>query len=587
MRRSLTSLFRHDGGRSREPGLHRVKAAQDIAAFLSALHDCPDDSRLLAGLGEVLYQNGSLPLASCYFRQALATDPDNALLHVRVGASLCEARQLHEGLYHLRRAVALSPDSPDARLELGKALGMLNEQRLAVDQYTRVLKSRCYTGRAACGLAEAYFKMNDFTRTIHFARLALRHSDCISGVRSILARAYAAIGEFDRAIRVVKFDSNGDPLAAKFTEAAVQCRANRVRESIRLCREILSIRSDLAHVHFLLAWCLLALGDFDAGWREYEWRLRLSATATEVPRLPASMIGALRRRRRVTGKVFLLCCEQGYGDSLFFIRYAQDLVSLGARVVVLCQPQLVRLFHAVAYLEDVVPYGGLVPSYDYHTMIGSLPGIFCQRVEDIVGDAPYLPLSNGETTRPFVKSTIMLNVGIVWKGKRLSAEDNRGVDIAQFTPLFCVQGADYYSLEVGLHTPELGLVHEYSNLHDAANGISDFQATAERLNQLDLLITVDTGIAHLAGSLGKPVFLLLPFSADWRWFTNDPRSPFYSKSPWYPSVRCFRQPSLGCWAPVFKQVETAVRDEASRKGASLNRGPYHRMTQPPARGQAP
>ena len=310
----------------------------------------------------------------------------------------------------------------------------------------------------------------------------------------------------------------------------------RIDEAITAAREAVAVSPDSAAAQHHLAATLLASGHLTAeAWAFYEGRARLSG----APTWPDP-----NRRWRgedIAGKTVLLHAEQGLGDTIQFVRYAPMVAQRGARVILAVQPALVRLLQGTACVDQVVPTGPALPEYDLYCPLLSVPGLLGTSLDTIPPLLPY--------TRAFAAAapSDLLRVGLVWAGSAGFADDRkRSISPSLLTPLLSVAGAQFYSLQVGNTDP---LPDDVTNL---AEGVADFADTAARLSGLDLVIAVDTAVAHLAATMGKPVWLLSRFRGCWRWLQGR------DDTPWYPSMRIFRQTAPNDWPGVIENVRHAL-----------------------------
>ncbi len=315
-----------------------------------------------------------------------------------------------------------------------------------------------------------------------------------------------------------------------------------------------------AEAHFALANVLLLQGDLERGWGEYEWRWQSASLALFIGVKPSSLEPRWHGED-FHGQAILLHAEQGYGDTLQFARYIPLVAERGGRVILGAQPELKRLLKSVDGVDEVRAAGeGLCcPEPLVHAAFGSLPHIFGTTLDNIPS-APYLraePELVDQWAREFAGER-RLKVGLVWSGGPFNQRDrDRSIPLAELAPLGSVEGVAWYSLQIGLPWEVVDLQTELP-LVDLGSRIRDFAETAAVMTQLDLVITVDTASAHLAGGLGRPVWVLLSRVPDWRWLMNR------NDSPWYPMARLFRQRRRGDWQPVISAVGGALRNLLAR-----------------------
>ena len=319
----------------------------------------------------------------------------------------------------------------------------------------------------------------------------------------------------------------------------------RIEDAAAEYREAIRLRPDYADAHLNLAFALLVRGDFAHGLPEYEWRTRRPAHG--MPPLPQPQWDG----GPLEGRTILIRSEQGLGDGIQFVRYVPLLAARGATVILECLPELRRLFQGAPGVTHVVARGETPPPFDLHCPLASLPLAFGTRVESIPAATPYLhaePLGVKEQATRLVIEGGTLNVGLVWAGNPDHRNDRkRSLSLAQLSTLSRVRGVRFFSLQKGTPAEQVR-TPAGMDLVDAAGDLSDFADTAAVVAALDLVITVDTAVAHLAGAMGRPVWVLLPFAPDWRWLLGR------EDSPWYPTMRLFRQESPGAWGAVIEWV---------------------------------
>jgi tetratricopeptide (TPR) repeat protein len=319
---------------------------------------------------------------------------------------------------------------------------------------------------------------------------------------------------------------------------------DRGEEAEACYRRALALKPDLASAHMNLGIARLRLGDFEQGWREYDWRLQTAEFRSSVRSQPLWTGGPL------TGKTILLYAEQGMGDTLQFLRYCPLVAAKGARVVLEVQPALARLAAGTAGAGAVLAAGEALPEVDLCCPLLSLPQRLGTGLESIPADIPYL-CADSALARRWAREIAPapgLKVGLVWAGHPDHKNDrNRSVALERLRPLLATKGVSWFSLQVGGRAAEIGGLPP-GTIADLSARLEDFAETAAAISHLDLVISVDTAVAHLAGALGRRCWVLLPFLPDWRWLQAR------EDSPWYPSVRLFRQQRSGDWDTVVARA---------------------------------
>jgi len=362
-----------------------------------------------------------------------------------------------------------------------------------------------------------------------------RHDDAIDAYRRVIAR---------NPIHATAWNNLGLALAG----------CNRLTEAIDALREAVNLRQDFGEAHWNLALALLAHGDFAEGWREYESRLSLPQLGglRQEPTTPRW------RGEDISRKTLLLNAEQGLGDTLQFIRLVSKIAERGARVVVEAPPSLARLLASVPAVDEVCSAGDALPAHDVHIPLLSVAEVVSINARNIPADVPYLGVDAAHR-RSVVDEVAGVagrrrKVGIAWAGARHNANDRRrSCPLALLSTLFDMGDVAWFSLQKGDGEEEIAAAPNAERVVclDARN---DFDRTAALAVAMDLIISVDTSIAHLAGALARPTWILLPFAADWRWRTAG------NETPWYPTARLFRQPRRGDWASVVTEVRASLAE---------------------------
>jgi Tfp pilus assembly protein PilF len=333
---------------------------------------------------------------------------------------------------------------------------------------------------------------------------------------------------------------------------------NDVDGAIDAFRRAITLEPDFAHAHWNLALAFLLDGQFSAGWNEYEWRLRLP----ELGRDRHSYSGPPWNGSATAGRTILLYAEQGLGDAIQFVRYATWLARDGARVLIRCAEPLRPLLASVDGVAQVILENEPLPRYDAHLPLMSLPRAFGTRLESIPAGVPYIVPA--DDTRKAAREALAslrqpLKAGIAWAGSKTHSNDrNRSCALATLAPLLDLPDIAWFSLQHGDAAPQIDAIAATSRLVPLAAGAT-LEATAALIAELDLVISVDTSIAHLAGAMARPCWVLLPFAPDWRWMLRR------TDSPWYPTMRLFRQPRPREWSPVVSTIAVELAALAAAK----------------------
>jgi len=419
--------------------------------------------------------------------------------------------------------------------------------------------------------ADCLHRGGDLEHTVATLVGVLEDAPATAAAHYRLGLLHAELGDFDTAIghllRAVALDPQ--PAMGWGNLGVLLKVQGRFAESLEAYDEALQRAPQDARLRVNRVVALLQAGRFAEAWQDHEWRFALDEH-TGLPltgMLPSLAIHPGRPGPpALTGQTLLLTHEQGFGDTLQFCRYVPMLAARGARIVLAVPPPLQRLLGTLPGVCEMVPTDSKLPPYHWHCPMMSLPRVFGTTLETIPADIPYLtadPALVADWTVRLPRRR-RLRVGLVWAGQArpwlpgfATLDTRRSTSLALFAPFGAIEGVQFISLQAGASASEVreqppGLV-----LHDPMALVTDFADTAAIIASLDLVVSVDTSVAHLAGALGKPVFLLDRYDNCWRWLSGR------ADSPWYPTLRIFRQERIGDWAPVMQQAAAALREFAA------------------------
>jgi Flp pilus assembly protein TadD len=458
-------------------------------------------------------------------------------------------------------AVAPSAAGPvDAKTLFQAAVNAQQAGRLgeAIALYARVLAltpddSRCYNN-----IGVALRAQSRFAAALACYQQALGRTPNDPGLHSNIGNVLRSLGRFEEAETSHRqaLALRPDHTEALYNLGLVLKDNQRFKEALQCLNEVIRRRPQHADAHFDRALVWLQTGDLLRGFAEYEWRWRLK----ENP--PRKFERPLWDGAPLAGRTLLLYGEQGMGDVIQFARYASFAGETG-RVIVECQPPLVRLMQSLHGVAAVVPRGATLPAFDLQAPLLSMPRIRGTTRESIPSPGRYLapPEGAGAKLLPIIQGRkVALKVGIAWAGKPSHRNDhNRTAGLAPFIALLGVPNVAFFNLQVGDRARDLVSLGCHGLITDLAPLIEDFTDTAAAMDALDLVITVDTSVAHLAGALGRPVWILLSYSGEWRYLEG------LTDSPWYPSARLFQQQSFGDWPGVFDAVRQTLAALATER----------------------
>ncbi len=489
-----------------------------IPLFHAALAWDPNHANAYINLGLSLHRMKDWSGAETAYRQAIVLQPNNSVLHSDLGSVLGELGRLDDCEIELRHAVALEPGFAIALANLGKVLWRLGRLAEAETAYRRAIAIQPPTSDVLSDFGVFILEQNRFEEAIVLLNRAIE-LDPSNGV------AHVNLGKL-------------------FMDL------NRLDEARQAFEKGAATKSDYAEAHFYVGLALLTRGDFANGWPEYEWRWK---TKDNLNHSYHDLPCPEWRGESLAGSTILLHGEQGLGDNIHFARFVPKVVESGAEVLLAVPPALHRLLGCLKGVT-VLPTDRPSPVFDVRASLMSLPRIFDTRLESIPGAVPYLTVDGKDIARwTEMLGGPGLRIGLVWSGNQAHSNDhNRSLPLAALTPLFDIVGCRWFSLQKELADRDQGVFaamgHKLTPLV-----LRDFYDTGCAVSALDLVISVDTSVCHLAGALGLPTWVLLPFAPDWRWLLER------EDSPWYPTARLWRQPRPGDWPSVIDKIGSALR----------------------------
>lgn len=490
-----------------------------IAAHLRATELKPDYDKAHNNQGVALKELGRLDEAAACHRRAIACNPDSVEAHSNLGLALKELGRLDEAMACHLRVITLKPDYAEAHFHLGTVLTALERLNEAEARYRKAISLKPDFADVHNGLGIVLQRQGrlDEAMVSHRKAIALKPDD--AGGHTNLGVVLQEMGQLDQALA---------------------CH-----------RKAIALHPKAAMAHWNLALVLLLSGDFDEGWRHYEWRWKASPEKV----VPTDFPQPQWRGEAAQGKILVIHAEQGYGDSLQFCRYAALAAARGLRVILLAPKPLARLLRGVPGVERVVVDKADLPAFDLHCPMLSLPLALGTRVETIPAAVPYLSpdpaLAAGWRER--LGDDSAFKVGIAWRGNPLLGRDRqRSVGPALFSDIFEGMGVTLVSLLPDGQADEIDRLGQGGAVLNAGPDLNDFADTAALITNLDLVVSVDTSVCHLAGALGIPTWTMIEHIPDWRWLKDR------DDSPWYPTMRLFRQPTRGDWAAVAEKIKSEL-----------------------------
>jgi tetratricopeptide (TPR) repeat protein len=488
-----------------------VQQAANI--YIEVLKVQPDNIDALFMLGTLFAQGGHYDYAIDCFQEAVRIKPDHTWAYYNLG-NVCRDKGLtDEALACYQKVLQLDPDYAEAHINSGILFKIKGKYDEALKSYQRAIQLNPQS-------AEAYYNLGHF------------HMD--------KGRFDEALACFQKVIQLVP-----NNIDAYMNLGLLYRIKGLPYEALKCYQRAIELKPTDAEAHWNMSNVLLLTGDFRGGWEEYEW---LWKTKDHVGR-QRTYSQPLWDGSDIAGKKILLYAEYGFGDTLQYIRYASYVRKRHGTVIVECQKELTSLLRNVEGVCKVVAQGELLPEFDMCFPLMRLPVVFNTSMENMPARIPYINADSALVERWKHKigdSGSQVKIGLAWSGGGLPLKKSCSLEI--FAPLAGLKRITFYSLQKGEPGKQAMNPPASMKIIDYTDEINEFSDTAALIENLDLVISVDTSVAHLAGALGKPVWVLLPFVPDWRWFLDR------EDSPWYPTMRLFRQSSLGEWSTVINRI---------------------------------
>jgi tetratricopeptide (TPR) repeat protein len=549
--------FHHNlGNMLREAG----KLEEAEACYRRALDLKPNLVDALYNLGNLCQQLERLKEAVDYFERASALRPNSIEILNNLGTALHDQGEFNTAIASYQKALTLQPNSVETLANYASALRDLGDLDEAVEQYQRALLLMPDHIDALIGIGAVLREQGKLDAALAYCERASTLAPDRAEAHNNLALAHEQRDDLDRAFAhyqlAVSLDPKQPEIYINFGRALDQ--RGQFEEAMACYEQAIALKPDSAEARYNRSLLLLLRGDFAEGWAEYEWRWRLK-TNPERSDLPQPRWSG----EPLEGKTILIQTEQGFGDSLQFLRYVPAVAQRGANVVVAVPGPLLRLVKNLRGVAAVITEGDRLPEIDFHCPLLSLPHVFGTVMETIPATVPYLlpPQDTLTMWSERLRSAPAVKIGLVWSGNPANrVNPGRSIPVSGLAPLWEVAGIQWFSLQVG--SPAADIAHIPTGvIEDLSPLLTDFAETAAAICNLDLVISVETAVAHLAGALGHPVWVPLAVVPAWRWLLER------ADSPWYPTMHLFRQTIAGDWTPVIEAIRDRLIEIVRARGA--------------------
>jgi tetratricopeptide (TPR) repeat protein len=505
-------------------------------------------------LGAIEIRQGRPAIAVEWLCKALEVNLQSAEAFYDLGCAVCLLKQYDAGVQCFDKALALRPgfaaahcDRGNALLDLGRAQEALASQDQALAIEPELALAHVYRGNALQALARLPDAVAAYDRALSLdATLAEAHLNRGNALQALDDFA-AAVASYDQAIAL-----RPDDTVAWVNRCSALKREHRLDAALASCDRAIAIDPECVSAHWNKSLALLLAGELRSGFALYEWRWKTEAFVPIARHFDQPLwLG----HEPIAGKTVLVHTEQGLGDTLQFVRYVQPLAAAGARVVLEVQPPLFELLQSLAGVALLVQRGDALPPFDFHCPTLSLPLALGTELHSVPADVPYLRADAARVagwSKRLGERTLQ-RIGLVWSGSH-SHQDDRHRSIALSSLLAELPaGFDFVSLQKHVRESDRATLSSASHIADFGDALHDFADTAALCSLMDVVISVDSSVALLAGALGVPTWVLLPHTPDWRGLLGR------GDSPWYPSARLYRQDASRQWAPVLQRVAADLR----------------------------
>lgn len=527
----------------------RLTEAEQI--YQQILQAEPNHAEALHLLGVIAHDRGKPELAVDYIQRALALDPNKAVYYGNLGLACQSIGRIDVATECLRRALMLAPDFVEAHNNLGNVYAEQKQFEEAIQCYKKALQINPVYADVYNNLGNAHADLGRLEEALPYYQRALQLKPNYPEACNNYGNALRDLGRLQESEHFCREATRLNPnyFEAYNNLGAALHEQGRLHEALACYAESIRLNPDYPEAHWNQALGWLALGNFEQGWPEYEWRFKRKIFP------PRPFTQPMWDGSPLNGQTILIHAEQGFGDTLQFIRYATLVKQRGGRVVVACPAMLAPLVATCPGVDQVVPDKTPLPPFDVHLPMLSAPYVFRTTLATIPADVPYLfaDPEREQWWRDALADADGFKIGLSWKGDAKHRKDRfRSIPLAKFEPLARLDGVRLFSLQVGPGVDQIAELAGRFPITDLDSYLQTFADTAAVMKNLDLVITIDSAVAHGAGALGVPVWVAIPAAPDFRWMLQR------EDSPWYPTMRLFRQKQLGEWDEVIDRLVAAV-----------------------------
>lgn len=554
-------------------GHHKAgRHAEAVAGYRLLLQADPSQPEVYVNIGIALKAQGRLGEAVACYKQAIQLKPEFVEAHYNLANVLKDQGRHAEAIEGYRKAIELKPDFAQAHYNLGNTLRGCGRLAEAIENYRNAVRLKDCYAMAYVNLAMTLKDLGRTAEAVDNYTQAIRLKPDSPQAHNNLGIALKELGRLEEA-----FESYAEAirLSPGYAEAhsnlGIALHAHGEHdEALNSFERAIKIKPEYAQAHWNRSLVLLLKGRFEEGWQEYRWRRKTNLAAFAYPH---KLDKPLWDGRPFAGRRLLVHYEQGLGDNLQFVRYLPMVKRLGGTVIFETPKSMYGLLHSFDGIDELVQASSDAPpdaEFDVYTSLMDLPGIFGTTLQNIPDEVPYLHADPAkiEQWRDRLAGE-GFKVGLVWAGRPTGPNEvlslqRRSCALEYFARLADVPGVVLYGLQKGPPAAQVGQLSRRIVAGNLGDRFEDFTDTAAAIENLDMVISIDTSVAHLAGAMGKPVWVLLKTDADWRWLLDR------RDNPWYPTMRLFRQKRAGDWDEVLSRVADELNQHVALRGGQTN-----------------
>lgn len=524
-----------------------------IEYYIKTIKLNPDNPLTYNNLGNAFKEIKDYKSAILAFSDSLRRDPKNYNTFNNLGIAYESAGLPEKAISAYKEAIRINPNYSKAINNIGVLLYKQKKYEDAIKIFKIALVTDPKYYELHSNIGACFNKLKNYDEAIESLDLAIKTNPTSSGAYTNLGNVYNKLFDYKKAAKLheksISLESNGSNAYSNVgTSYKYLGLANK---AITAYKKAIEIDPNFVNAHFDLATMYLSKGDFLNGWKEYEWRFQKEEMKSHIINNKDIFSKTmLKRDMNIKGKTLLLHSEQGFGDSLQFIRFLPKLKEVfECKIIVKCRDELKELFKTMPEIDILCDRSEVTPAFDYHLPIMSMPYILDMKtIKDLPQNVPYL-FSKEDKELKIKKEENKINIGICWSASVTGESyDGKVFDLKLLEPLINSENINVYSLQVGPENEDIKKYNYEDKIIDITHKLSDFSKTATLLTQLDLVISSDTSVAHLSGALNVPTWIPLQKVPDWRWQNKG------VKTPWYPSAKLFRQKSARVWDGVFQSI---------------------------------